>query len=40
MDLWGGVIAAKGGTWGLAVGFILYFILIDSKKEKKKILIQ
>ncbi|AXU61079.1 benzoate membrane transport family protein [Clostridioides difficile 824] len=36
IGLMGGVIAAKGGTWGLAVGFILYFILIDSKKRKEK----
>lgn len=36
IGLMGGVIAAKGGTWGLVVGFILYFVLIDSKKRKEK----
>ncbi|MCC0679620.1 hypothetical protein IC218_05015 [Clostridioides sp. ES-S-0005-03] len=35
IGLMGGVIAAKGGTWGLVVGFILYFVLIDSKKRKE-----
>ncbi|MCC0643275.1 MULTISPECIES: hypothetical protein [unclassified Clostridioides] len=35
IGLMGGVIAAKGGTWGLVVGFILYFVLIDSKKRRE-----